>query len=139
MSKNVLSSSKLMFLQDLQNSQRNCAQDVLLFSLLMTNESPFPYVAFWEFHLFLVVEQFLSVFVNLDYNSLLLTIQFPDTLTPEVQQCLWSASPKCISMKFVVGGSPLCAGIRSSSFSLDKCCHGLFFHTCQCGFHEHFF
>ena len=46
------------------------------------------------------VEQFLYVFVIPDCNSLLL--QFPDTLTPEVQQYLQSVSPKCISMKFVL-------------------------------------
>ena len=55
-----------------------------------------------------------------------LTIQFSDTLTPEVQQYLWSVSLKCVSMKFVAGGSPLCVGIRSFSFSFDRCCHSLF-------------
>ena len=82
--------------------------------------------------LFLAPEQY--VFVTLDYNSLLLTLQLPDTLTPEVQQYLWSVSPKCISMKFVVGGSPLCVGIRSSSLSLEKCCHGLFIPLFFCSF-----
>ena len=32
------------------------------------------------------------VFVILDCNSLLLTIQFPDALTPEVQQCWFAMS-----------------------------------------------
>ena len=58
-------------------------------------------------------------------NSLLLTIQFPVTLIleefdSEVAFCHSSDSEVCVTQG-VVGESPLCLSIRSSSFSFDRC------------------
>ena len=73
-----------------------------------------------------------------DCNSLLLTIQFSDTLTPEVQNAIHQLLLVVLQIQFpdrvvevpvvivcvtegVVGESSLCVSIRSSSFSFDRC------------------
>ena len=72
-------------------------------------------------------------------------LQFPVTLTPEVQNAIHQlllVSPQiqffdrgrhaccevCVT-EGVVGESPLCVSIRSSSFSLDRYSHSLFIHV----------
>ena len=76
-----------------------------------------------------------------------LLLQFPVTLTPEVQSAIqklllvipqFQFPDRVIDMPVVfvcvtegvVGESPLCVSIRSSSFSFDRYSHSLFIHVC---------
>ena len=74
--------------------------------------------------LFVLSQQFLV-------DLCVFVIQNCNNLQHVVQQYLWSVSPRCTSMKFVLPkvwlvGLPCVWGLRSSSFSFDRCCHSFF-------------